>query len=508
MALPPKWYQWLVGLFASIGSFNYGYDLGIIAQVVASDSFLTKFSPSDSEKGLVVALFTAGAFFGAFCAGYLGDWAGRRATIAGAAAVFVVGGALQAGGQNIGYLQAGRLVAGIGVGTMCMIVPLYQAELAHPTIRGRITALQQFMLGIGALCASWIGYGCYIGFDPTDDRQWRVPLGLQCIPAGILGLLIFLFPESPRWQIDHGKVTEGLNTLAQLHAHGNTEDPWVRAEFDQIQEALTHEHDHSAKTWGELVKNKSNFRRIFMCVALQGSVQMTGVSAIQYYSPDIFKQIGISTENTLKYQAINSVIAIIGQFICMLVIDRLGRRWPLIGSNLLNCLCFLVGTILLEQFPPGKAGNPMSAQIGFIATTWIFNFSFSAAAGPLSWIIPAEVFNTATRSRGVSLATMVSFAMNTMIGQVTPIAMTNVGWRYYILFTVCNFTNAIFFWALLPETSKVPLESMDKLWENAPWFAPSTQRKDYLGELEKVKEEIDHKQSTSAHIHEVLAVKD
>jgi hypothetical protein len=117
----------------------------------------------------------------------------------------------------------------------------------------------------------------------------------------------------------------------------------------------------------------------------------------------------------------------------MLFIDRLGRRWPLISSNIFNGICFLAGMILLKQFPPGS-NNPRSAQIGFIATTWIYNFSFSAACGPLSWIIPAEVFNTTTRTRGVSLATMISFAMNTMIGQVTPIAMDRVGWRYYILF--------------------------------------------------------------------------
>lgn len=72
--------------------------------------------------------------------------------------------------------------------------------------------------------------------------------------------------------------------LADLHAHGNTEDPWVRVEFEQIQESLTFEHDHAAKSWGELVKNKSNFRRIFLCVALQGSVQMTGVSASKFSS--------------------------------------------------------------------------------------------------------------------------------------------------------------------------------------------------------------------------------
>lgn len=76
-----------------------------------------------------------------------------------------------------------------------MIVPLYQEELAHPSIRGRITALQQFMLGVGSLCAAWISYGTYIGFSPTNHAQWRLPLGLQIAPAVVLGALILLFPE-------------------------------------------------------------------------------------------------------------------------------------------------------------------------------------------------------------------------------------------------------------------------------------------------------------------------
>ena len=84
--------------------------------------------------------------------------------------------------------------------------------------------------------------------------------------------------------------------------------------------------------------------------------------------------------------------------------------------------------------PPGSANSPRAVQIGFTATTWTHNFSFSVACGPLSWIIPAEVFSTATRSRGVFLATMASIAMNTMTGQVTPKAMDDVGLRYYILF--------------------------------------------------------------------------
>ena len=88
-------------------------------------------------------------------------------------------------------------------------------------------------------------------------------------------------------------------------------------------------------------------------------------------------------------------------------------------------LTFLVATILLARFPPTTQNS--GAHWGFIIMTWVYNFSFSATCGPLSWIIPAEVFDTRTRSKGVSIATMISFAFNTMIGQITPIAMNNIG---------------------------------------------------------------------------------
>jgi hypothetical protein len=107
--------------------------------------------------------------------------------------------------------------------------------------------------------------------------------------------------------------------------------------------------------------------------------------------------------------------------------------------------------------------------------TWCYNFSFSATIGPLTWIICSEIFDTKTRSNGVSIAIMTSFSFNTLIGQVTNVAIERIGgWRYYIVFCVCNFTNAIFFWLILPETAKLPLEDMNALFKTEPWLVPGT----------------------------------
>ncbi|EMD62543.1 hypothetical protein COCSADRAFT_146431 [Bipolaris sorokiniana ND90Pr] len=506
MALPPKVYQFLVGLFASLGSLLYGYDLGVIAQVISSPAFNAEFNPTEDETGAVVSVFTGGAFFGAFFAGPAGDRLGRRLTILIGALVFILGGALQTGAQSLSYLYAGRALAGVGVGFLVMIVPMYQSELVHPSIRGRVTALVQFMLGIGALAAAWISYGCDIGFADDDNGQWRTSLGIQVVPAVFLAALIMIFPESPRWLISKGKSEQGLRNLAKLHANGNESDTWVMAEYQQIQEAISFERENSAKSYGELFKDRSCFRRLFLACAIQASVQMTGVSAIQYYSVKIYAQIGINGSDALKYQAISSVLALCGQALCIAFIDRLGRRWTLIGGNLGNCVTFIIATVMLAVFPPGSSGNAAAAW-GFIVVTWAYNFCFSSTCGPLSWIIPAEIFDTKTRSKGVSIATMTSFAFNTMIGQTTGVGMADAGWKFYLLFVVCNLTNAIFFYCFLPETAKRPLEEMKYLFTNAPLFVPGMNKRDFVPDIDRRVEEVAAKQGSISHAENVIESK-
>ncbi|KFA68520.1 hypothetical protein S40285_09579 [Stachybotrys chlorohalonatus IBT 40285] len=433
MALPPKQYQFLVSVFASLGSLLFGYDLGVIASAIASGNFRHTFGNDPNQIGAVVSIFTGGAFFGAMFAGPTGDRLGRKWTILIGAIIFCLGGALQTGATHINYLYAGRCFAGVGA------------------------------------------QGTFIGFDDDNSLQWRLSLGIQCIPGIILALLILFFPESPRWLIGHGKTKNGLETLARLHAQGDVHDAWVQAEFSQIQASIAYDRENEAQSYIELFTDRSCFRRLVLATSIQASIQMTGVSAIQYYSVEIYSNIGIGSDDALQYQAISSVLALLAQICCMLTIDRTGRRWVLIVGNLANMVTFIIATALLAQYPPTEDGGNAGAGWGFIAMTWLYNVSFSYACGPLSWIIPAEIFDTKTRSKGVSIATMVSFAFNTMIGQTTSVALgeNGIGWRWYILFIVCNFTNALWFWTVLPETAKRPLEEMRYLFTEAPLFIPT-----------------------------------
>lgn len=96
-----------------------------------------------------------------------------------------------------------------------------------------------------------------------------------------------------------------------------------------------------------------------------------------------------------------------------------------------------------------------------------------------------------------------------MIGQVTGIAMEAVGWKFYLLFVICNFTNAVFFWAFLPETKMLPLEEMNYLFTNAPYFVPGTDksayRADYEGDLQRRAQEFAEKGNLAAAHEEVVS---
>lgn len=305
---------------------------------------------------------------------------------------------------------------------------MYQAEIAHPSIRGYLTSLQQLFLGIGGLVSSWIGYGCYIHL--SGEGRFRIPLGLQIIPAAILGSFIFLFPESPRWLMQKDREDLALQTLARLHANGNTDDPIVLAQIAEIREHLAEARTQTTNPWKQIVNSKAAWRRLIIGMTMQAATQFTGGSTIAYYTPEIFALMGFSNSKALLMSSIGNIIAILGELSCMLFVDKLGRRWPLIGGSLFLSLTFIIGSILIVKYPASKPSN--AAHWGFIVNTWAFNYGYAATVGAISWyvtlhffyskhpltsvsrIYPSEIFSNSSRGKAISVTTMTSFAFSSM----------------------------------------------------------------------------------------------
>lgn len=84
-----------------------------------------------------------------------------------------------------------------------------------------------------------------------------------------------------------GRDEDALISLARLHAHGNVDDPLVAFELEDIKVQIR-ESTSTNNPYKELFTQMRHFRPLLLGIILQFSVQMTGVSALQYYSPQIF----------------------------------------------------------------------------------------------------------------------------------------------------------------------------------------------------------------------------
>lgn len=140
-------------------------------------------------QGWMVSVLALGAMFGAFINGPICDAYSRRWSMLYANIVFLIGSTLQAAAQNIPMIFIGRFFAGLAIGMLSMVVPLYLSELAPPNIRGSLVALQQLGITIGICIAFWLEYGTqYIGGtgEGQSEASFRVPLSLQLIPSIVL----------------------------------------------------------------------------------------------------------------------------------------------------------------------------------------------------------------------------------------------------------------------------------------------------------------------------------
>ena len=149
---------------------------------------------TSGQKSLIVSILSAGTFFGALFAGQLADYLGRRNTIVTGCAVFSAGVALQVASTTISLLVSGRLIAGIGVGSVSAVIILYMSEIAPKNVRGAIVSAYQFFITVGLLLAAVVDQATH---SRLDSSSYRIPMALQWLWALILGVGLLFLPESP-----------------------------------------------------------------------------------------------------------------------------------------------------------------------------------------------------------------------------------------------------------------------------------------------------------------------
>lgn len=152
--------------------------------------------PTRAEIGTMVAILEVGAFISSLLVGKIGDIIGRRRTILYGSMVFFVGGAFQTFATGIPMMLVGRIVAGLGVGALSTIVPVYQSEISPPHNRGQLACIEFTGNICGYAASVWVDYFCsYI----QSDFSWRLPLFLQCVMGALLGFGSLIICESPRY---------------------------------------------------------------------------------------------------------------------------------------------------------------------------------------------------------------------------------------------------------------------------------------------------------------------
>lgn len=331
-----------LAVITSIGGFIFGYDIGQISGILLFSSFLERFAQLQPDgtyqwqpviQSLIVSFMSIGALLGAFTGGYTAEWWGRRKSICFGAGLYIVGTVLQMTIMTTWkHYAAGRFISGLGIGSLSVVMPMFQSECSPKEIRGAVIAGYQLAITFGIFSANVVNLG--MRRMESWDCSWRivVALGTSCsIP---LAIGVMFLPESPRWLAREGKLEDVQDSVARLRGMKN--EPENRAITENVQEiyaVIDREARHGKGTWLECFTGGSgNIPKLRYRTLLGMSIhflqQWTGINYFFYYGSTIFDSVGL--HDPILTQLILGIVNMVMTFFGLFVVEKYGRRRPLI----------------------------------------------------------------------------------------------------------------------------------------------------------------------------------
>ena len=472
----------LVGLIVALGGLVYGFDSGLINNLIGMSYFIKHFETGTNngfttpQISIIVTSLSIGTFTGALFAPFSMDRVGRKPTIITSVWVFlVIGNIVQITATRISIVIVGRLISGFGVGILSAAIPNYQSEISHKNIRGAIICTFQWAITWGLLLSSVVSQGTH---NMQTKASYQIPMGLQFLWAFLLGIGMFYLPESPRYYVMKGQLNKAAESLSFVRGVPIT-DTGLLEELVEVK--ANYDYETSLVTNGGILdcfrNSPTRYKqglRIFTAVCLQIFQQMSGINFIFYYGVSFFQKTGIQSTYILSLitYAVNVAFNIPGLFL----IDLIGRRQLLIwGAIIMTVSNYLVAIISTVKMPSSLSNKGLeSLKLCFICS---FIGSFSATFGGCTWVVSAEIFPLGIRSQCISISAAANWLANVVCAAITPFifnegANDSRNKKYahsqiFFLWASLNLVAIFVVWFLVYETSGLTLEEIDELYTNS-----------------------------------------
>ncbi|KAF5855567.1 hypothetical protein ETB97_008977 [Aspergillus alliaceus] len=429
----------------------FGYDQGLFSGVVITQDFLEihdLVGPTKTKTlSTVTAIYDVGCFLGAIAAFTIGERLGRKTVILVGTTIMVVGTVLQASSYSLAQMFVGRVILGVGNGINTATAPIWQTETAQ--VKWRV---------------NWINYG--LSFH-EGAVAWRLPIALQFFFMFILYATVPWLPESPRWLLSHGRETEALEVLAAIEAK-LVDDPYVSTQHDEIVYSIQYEREN-AVGWRDLFcRDKTNdtktLRRLLLGAGTQAMQQFQGINGISYYLPLILmNSVGLSNSMSRLLSACNATSYFFFSCLAVTLVERCGRRGLMLLSTIGQGIVFLVITVLLRY-----AEFNQKCATASVAFFFLYYITFGIGMLGVPWLYPTEINSLPMRTKGAAVSTATNGITNFIIVEITPIGIQNIGWRFWIVWTVINAVFVPVIYYLYPETANRTLEDLDAYYRSNP----------------------------------------
>ena len=440
-------YLMLLTVAAALGGLLFGYDTAVISGAVG---FLQKhFELGASLKGWAASSALVGCIVGAMAGGPLSDRFGRKKMLVLCAVLFALSGIGSALPATLSQFVWARFLGGFAIGAVSVLSPLYIAEIAPEKIRGRLVSLYQLAIVVGILGVFFVN----MLIQRLGDEAWNVAYGWRwmmgslTLPSAVFGLLLLPIPESPRWLMKMGRRAKAEEVLVRV---GGAEA--AAREMRQIEESLTQEEGKFSELF------HGGYRRaLIIGVVLAMVCQFSGINAIMYYAPEIFKSVGVGRDAAFTQTVSIGLVNLLFTFVAIWLVDLAGRKALLIAGSIVQVIALIGVGVMFSN------GNNGLWLLAFIV---LFTGSFAAAMGPIPWIVISEIFPTKIRGQAMSVAVLVLWTSCYIVSQTFPMLVEAIGnAKTFWIYAACSFAGLIFVTLAVPETKGKTLEEIEQYWQ-------------------------------------------